>query len=330
MFDWLTYLFDKNIPFTDRLKTVYTYQFNKNDIFKRFCNTLGYPPDEVKDENSIPLLPIEAFKEVLFKTSDWETPEITFKSSGTSAMARSRHMVRDLKLYHKSIFTGLESFYERNQWGILAYTPGYNDNPESSLVWMLNDLIKNDASGLSRFLPVGKALDEKAFEPIKASGKKVLLFGAAFGLLDLIEYDSFGLPEDSVIIETGGMKTFRREMTRNELHERLSEGFKLPQNQIHSEYGMAELLSQAYAVGSEWFSTPHWMRISIRNPENPLEEMQNGQQGLIGIIDLANVYSCSFLLTEDVGVKRDDGGFQVLGRWKNSNLRGCNFLIDRD
>jgi len=148
--------------------------------------------------------------------------------------------------------------------------------------------------------------------------------------LDLIEISKVKLPGDSIIIETGGMKTFRREMTKEELHNSLTDGFGLSNENIHSEYGMTELLSQAYSTGDNWFQCVPWMSISIRNPENPMEEVPKGEEGLIGVMDLANMYSCSFILTGDKGVQRSDGKFQVLGRWNPENLRGCNFLIDQD
>ena len=157
-----------------------------------------------------------------------------------------------------------------------------------------------------------------------------MLFGAAFGLLDLLEAGPITMPPDAYIMETGGMKTHRREMSRAQLHHRLAGGFGLDKKQVHSEYGMTELMSQAYATGNEWFATPHWMKISIRDPENPMRTLAFGEEGLIGIIDLANIYSCSFLLTGDLGIMKPDETFKVLGRWKHSNLRGCNFLIDQD
>ena len=330
MTDWLTYIFDNTIPFPLRLKRVYEYQLVNNNVYKRFNQALGIISVSELDISTVPLLPIEAFKDTEVKTGNWENADIIFKSSGTSSMIRSKHLVKDLRLYQNAIFRGFEAFYHRNDWCLLAYTPGYNENPDSSLVWMLNALISADDSGMSRFLPVGKALDTDFLADVQKSGKKIMLFGAAFGLLDLLEWGNVTLSSDSIIIETGGMKTYRREISRNELHKRLSKGFELPLDHIHSEYGMAEILSQAYATGSEWFMTPHWMKIDIRDPDNPLMSLRNNEEGLIGIIDLVNIHSCSFLLTGDIGIKRDDGAFKVLGRWKETNLRGCNFLIDQD
>ncbi|MEX2364866.1 MAG: hypothetical protein WD597_14635, partial [Balneolaceae bacterium] len=221
-------------------------------------------------------------------------------------------------------------FYDLDDYVIWAYTPGYQENSNSSLIWMLNTLIERDYSGMSRFLELNQPLDEKEIQKIQKSGKKLLLFGAAFGLLDILERRSIQLPKDSIILETGGMKTHRREINRQQLHQLLSDGFGLPPSQIHSEYGMTELLSQAYSLGDEWFQCVPWMNVSIRDPENPMREMTAGEEGLIGIIDLANIYSCSFILTGDKGVQNESGDFQVLGRWNPQNLRGCNFLIEQD
>ncbi len=326
----LTYLFNQNIPFEERASSCFHYQFENNEVYNRFCTALGYHSKEIADIETIPLLSVEAFKEISVITGKPEAPELVFRSSGTSAMNRSRHLVRSKDLYKKAIFEGFNSFYGREDWIILAYTPGYNDNPDSSLVWMLKALIEADETGLSRFLPIGKPLEQVVIDHLNTTGRKIMLFGAAFGLLDILDSGNVILPPDTIIMETGGMKTHRREMSRSELHHRLATGFGLDKNQVHSEYGMTELLSQAYSRGTEWFETPHWMEISIRDPEDPLKTRPFGEEGLIGIIDLANIYSCSFLLTGDLGIMKPDKTFRVLGRWKHSNLRGCNFLIDQD
>jgi hypothetical protein len=221
-------------------------------------------------------------------------------------------------------------FYDLHDYVIWAYTPGYNSNPNSSLVWMLNALIEREDSGLSKFLELDKPLLQNEIDQIRTSGKKLMLFGAAFGLLDLAERSNVDIAKDTIVMETGGMKTFRREMTKQALHEQLAKDFGLPLEQIHSEYGMTELLSQAYSVGTQWFDCPSWMQVSIRNPENPMQEVEQGEEGLIGVIDLANFYSCSFILTGDKGIMNTENQFQVLGRWNPKNLRGCNFLIDQD
>ncbi|MBO6794336.1 MAG: hypothetical protein JJ895_10535 [Balneolaceae bacterium] len=322
--------FDPSLTFEEKSLQIFEYQKTNNPVYQRFCQALGV--NVVNSVSEIPLLPIQAFKDATLITEheslNIQDSSLKFESSGTSGMHRSKHYVLDPKLYKESILKGMNHFYNLENYVVLAYTPGYAENPNSSLVWMLNTLIKNDNTGMSRFLPLGDVIVSDFLDEITSSGKKVMLFGAAFGLLDLIEMGSPSLPVNAVILETGGMKTHRREMTKEALHERLATGFNLPKESIHSEYGMTELLSQAYSRGSFWFECVPWMQVSIRNPQNPMEEMSSGEEGLIGVIDLANINSCSFILTGDKGVQGEDGKFQVLGRWNPINLRGCNFLIE--
>lgn len=328
-------IFDSSISFSEKALQVFEFQKEFNPVYGKFCKALGV--NQVSDIDEIPLLPIQAFKDATIisqsnSTSNIQHPtsNLYFQSSGTSGMTRSRHYIADPELYIQSIVRGMKQFYELEEFVILAYTPGYNSNPHSSLVWMLNVLINRDESGLSRFLALNEPFDHSLIQEIIKSGKRLMLFGAAFGLLDLIELGDTKIPKNSIIMETGGMKTQRREMSKQDLHTALSEGFDLPKENIHSEYGMTELLSQAYSFGSEWFTCVPWMEVSIRNPKNPMEEVSFGEEGLIGIMDLANLNSCSFLLTGDKGIQKENGEFQVLGRWNTTNLRGCNFLIDQD
>lgn len=324
-------IFDESVSFEEKALNVFKYQSENNPVYGRFCKALGItgPINIAK----IPLLPIQAFKEKEIVTTKKKLSTDSyqlFQSSGTSGMQRSKHIVVDPDLYKQSIFDGMWEFYDLHDYVIWAYTPGYNSNPNSSLVWMLNALIEREGSGLSKFLELDKQLLQNEIDEIRASGKKLMLFGAAFGLLDLAERSDANLPKDTIVMETGGMKTFRREMTKQDLHEQLAKDFGLSLEQIHSEYGMTELLSQAYSRGSEWFDSPSWMQVSIRNPGNPMKEVEHGEEGLIGVIDLANFYSCSFILTGDKGIMNAENQFQVLGRWNPKNLRGCNFLIDQD
>ncbi len=322
--------FDTMVSFKEKAILLFEFQKENNSVYGAFCKALGI--NQIREVSEIPLLPIQAFKEKELRTTNNEHPtsELYFESSGTSGMQRSRHYLADPEMYKQSILNGINEFYELDEFIMLAYTPGYNDNPYSSLVWMLNVLIEHDKSGLSRFLEVGKPLDLNLLEKINSIGKRVMLFGAAFGLLDLVEMGSSKLPSDSIIMETGGMKTHRREVSKEDLHERLANGFGLSKESIHSEYGMTELLSQAYSTGTQWLNAVPWMKVTVRNPKNPMEEMPSGEEGLIGVIDLANIYSCSFILTGDKGVQNEKGEFKVLGRWNPQNLRGCNFLIDQD
>ncbi|GAA5520407.1 hypothetical protein LQ318_01650 [Aliifodinibius salicampi] len=323
MQSWPNLIFSDTLSFEEKVQQVFEYQSENNPVYRRYCEAL----DNIE---AIPLLPIKAFKEAAVTAHPKEDYELVFKSSGTSDMQRSIHKVHDPELYDQSLLKGFRHFYNLENAVIWGYTPGYADNPHSSLIYMIQKLINQGESGLSRFLPLDKPLQADDIKEVKQSGKQLILFGAAFGLLDLLELDVPSIPSNSVIIETGGMKTHKREISRKELHRKLSRGFGLDQSRIHSEYGMAELLSQAYATGGKWFKTVPWMQVSIRNPDNPAEVLPAYREGLIAVIDLANVHSCSFLLTHDKGVMDPEGRFQILGRWNPKDLRGCNFLIEED
>lgn len=322
-------LFDEERPFLERAQFAYQYQVENNPFYRVFASHFFGQNQKPGSVSEIPLMPIRGFKE-LDLIVEGKEPELTFKSSGTGSMSRSRHLVADSWIYRKVITEGFNEHFDTEFTTILCYAPGYSDNPDSSLLWMLNHLIENDPIGLSQFLPLGQPLKQELFEELYRPDRTIVLFGAAFGLLDLIEMNSCTLPETAHIIETGGMKTFRRERSKQELRAELSDGFNLPDKQIHSEYGMCELLSQMYAIGSEWLATPHWMQASIRDPEDPTRIYAPEIEGKIGIIDLANIYSCPFILTEDRGLADEEGRISVSGRWNPADLRGCNFLIDRD
>lgn len=346
-------LFKKDISFEEKAKQVFDYQFKNNPVYRRYCEALKsekfqitcYPelseahefdkqqkiPKQVRnDTEHYPLLPVKAFKDADVTTRSDADPDLIFKSSGTSDMQRSEHRVIDASIYDQSILKGFRHFYNHDNAVVWGYTPGYSDNPHSSLIYMIQKLIDQDNSGLSRFLPLDKPLKENAINEVERQGKQLILFGAAFGLLDLLEMQKVNLPSNSIIIETGGMKTHRREISKQELHKRLASGFGVDSSHIHSEYGMAELLSQAYATGGQWFRTVPWMKVSVRNPDDPFREQAPYEEGLMGVIDLANVHSCSFLLTADKGVMDNKGRFKVLGRWNPKDLRGCNFLVEED
>ena len=322
-------IFDDSIPFDEKLNFVYQYQRSESNVYNTFASHF-FPDDKITpDPDDIPLLPVRAFKDTKLIAGNGE-PQLTFRSSGTGDMMRSSHHLLDPELYKKSIKIGFSNHFDCENSVLLCYTPGYNDNPESSLLWMLNYLIDLSGDERSRFLELNQPLDQKELQDITESGKQPIMFGAAFGLLDLAENHKYQLPENSVIIETGGMKTHRREISKKELRQILSDRYSVPQRNIHSEYGMCELLSQCYAIGSEWFESPSWVNVTIRDAKNPGRVCEPGEEGKIGIIDLANIYSCPFLLTDDRGVADADGQFKVLGRWHTAEMRGCNFLIDRD
>lgn len=355
MENWSTLIFSDEISFEEKAIQTFEYQFKNNPVYHRYCEALGVNSMSVSSHSELvsesnasnddktqilkqvqgdislaPLLPIKAFKDADITTKPDTDSDLIFKSSGTSDMERSIHRVHNSELYDKSLLKGFRYFYNLDNAVIWGYTPGYEENPHSSLIYMIQKLVDQDNSGLSRFLPLDEPLKENVVAEVERQGKQLILFGAAFGLLDLIEMKEIELPSNSVVIETGGMKTHRREISRKELHKRLAGGFGLNGSRIHSEYGMAELLSQAYATGGQWFRTVPWMKVTIRDPDNPFKEQPPNREGLIGVIDLANVHSCSFLLTGDKGVMDENGRFKVLGRWNPKDLRGCNFLIEED
>jgi len=322
-------LFNEKKSFFQRALFAYQYQVTNNPIYRTFASHYYGEKELPETLPVIPLLPIRAFKDMdLIVTG--KRPAITFRSSGTTSMQRSRHLVADPQIYQTAVEKGFYNYFGQDTSTILCYAPGYSDNPDSSLLWMMNHLVENDPSGLSRFLTLGQPITSGLIKEISRPGRNIILFGAAFGLLDLLELGPVNLPESSHIIETGGMKTHWREIGKSQLRAELSKGFGIPESQIHSEYGMCELLSQMYAIGSLWFSTPHWMHASVRDPHDPARLCGPGEEGKIGIIDLANVYSCPFLLTEDRGVMNSEGKISIIGRWNPASLRGCNFLIGQD
>lgn len=321
-------IFGDDLALDEKSELIFRYQVENNRVYQKFTDTLGFSVEQLPATDEIPLLPVRAFKETRVVSGKF-TAELHFKSSGTSDMQPAIHEIPDPEIYRESVLKGFNFFYPDNPV-IFAFTPGYLENPHSSLIWMLNALIGRDKNGLSRFVQAGDLTDSRLLAEVNSSGRNLILFGAAFGLLDLLEAEHLNLPDGTIVIETGGMKTHRREISRQELHERLAGGFGLPAGQIHSEYGMCELLSQAYAKKNGFFEPVPWMKVTIRDPEDPSRICSPGEEGLIGIIDLANIYSCAFLLTEDRGVADKTGRFKVLGRWNPENPRGCNFLIDRD
>jgi len=304
--------------------SIFNYQYIGIEAYKRFVDALNIKPTEVDSINKIPFMPIEFFKNFDI-IGEKEKYQIIFKSSGTTGMQRSQHLVKDLPLYEKSFTLAFKLFYQNiEDYIVLALLPSYIENGESSLVYMANHLInesKNDESGF--YLNDYKSLIKK-LNKLQSTNKKVLLLGVTYALLDVIETEQFNFPE-LLVMETGGMKGRRKEMIREDLHERLCTGFGV--SHIHSEYGMTELLSQAYSKGEGVFSCPPWMKILIRDVNDPLSYMQAGKSGAINVIDLANIDSVSFLATQDLGKIADNGDFTILGRFDNSDIRGCNLLV---
>jgi len=302
---------------------IFKYQYTHVPIYRTFCEFLKKTPESVSKLEDIPFLPITFFKQQKILSSK-KQQEVLFTSSGTTNTIPSKHFVADLKIYQESFLRGFEHFYgDIKQWTILALLPSYLEREGSSLVYMVDQLIKNSNSLESGFYLYDlEALIHKIFQ-LEKKNKKTLLIGVSYALLDLIEKQKFKL-KNTIIIETGGMKGRRREMIKQELHTILKEGFGV--SHIHSEYGMTELLSQAYSYGDGVFSCPPWMKIITRDPEDPLTLIKN-KTGGINVIDLANIYSCSFIATQDLGKQLSDHTFEILGRFDESDVRGCNLMM---
>ena len=303
---------------------VFRYQHENNKVYRDFCDFLKVNSQEVKSLQQIPFLPIQFFKshEVVSNTN---RPEQIFTSSGTTGMVNSRHLVTDVSLYEESYRKGFSEFYGNiENYVVLALLPSYLERTGSSLIYMVEDLIKRSNSPESGFyLDNHDELIQKLIT-LDESGQNVILIGVTYTLLDLLEKQKFDL-KNTIIMETGGMKGRRKEMIREELHNILCNGFGV--SAIHSEYGMTELLSQAYSLGNGVFECPNWMHILIRDTEDALTYVNEGKTGGINVIDLANINSCSFIATQDLGKKNPNKAFEVLGRFDNSDIRGCNLMV---
>ena len=303
---------------------VFRHQYLNNAVYRKFCDLLGRKPGKILSVEEIPFLPISFFKTHSIVASE-NTPEEIFTSSGTTGMSTSKHYVTDRSVYERSFLSAFEGFYGNvKDYVILALLPSYLERQGSSLIYMVDDLIQRSADKDSGFyLDDLDALGSK-LEELDKTGKKILLIGVSFALLDLVESREFRL-KNTVIMETGGMKGRRKELIREELHRILCRGFGV--SAIHSEYGMTELLSQAYSSGNGSFKCPPWMKVIIRDPEDALSLQPVDKTGGINIIDLANINSCSFIATQDLGKIHADGTFEVLGRFDNSDIRGCNLMV---
>ncbi|MCD8413953.1 acyl transferase [Tenacibaculum dicentrarchi] len=304
--------------------TVFKHQFKNNKVYRSFCDLLYIHPSSISKIEEIPFLPIEFFKTKKILSSSDKIKE-TFSSSGTTGSITSKHLVTDLSWYETSYLKGFDYFYgDIKDYVVLALLPNYLERKGSSLVYMVADLIEKSIHPESGFYL--NNLDELAKKLIELDkkGQKTLLIGVSFALLDLIEKQQFIL-KNTIIMETGGMKGRRKELIRTELHQVLSNGFGV--QHIHSEYGMTELLSQGYSKGNGIFNCPPWMRVLIRDTEDALTILPNQKNGGVNIIDLANYNSCSFIATQDLGKVHTDTSFEIIGRFDNSDIRGCNLMV---
>ncbi len=309
--------------FNDCTLQLCRYQYANNLVYRAWVDALRVNVNELQSITDIPFLPISFFKSHMVFSGNF-VPEIVFESSGTTGIVSSKHAVKDAELYRQSYLKGFQAFYgDISEWCIIGLLPSYLERNGSSLVVMVDDLIKlsgHPQSGfyLNEFNKLGEVLGE-----LELKKQQTLVIGVTFALLDFAEQFPMNL-QYTTIMETGGMKGRRKEMIRAEVHEFLKKQFKL--QKIHSEYGMTELLSQGYSKGDGVFSHVPWMKILIRDEDDPLKVSDEGK-GLINVIDLANLHSCSFIATDDVGKVNEDGRFEVIGRMDNSDIRGCSLMF---
>lgn len=321
-------LFDFNISsFADKALDSFYFQYRENLVYRQYVDLMGISPASVKKVQDIPFLPIRFFKSHQVMSGQWE-PERIFESSGTTGTVNSRHYVKRLDLYRRSFLNGFLQFYgDPKDWCILALLPSYLERQNSSLVLMAEELIRltqHPDSGfyLNQFDTLGDTLKR-----LENQQQKTILLGVTFALLDFSEICPMKL-NHTIIMETGGMKGRKKEMTREEVHAQLQKQFG--PGSVHTEYGMTELLSQAYSTGNGMLVSPPWMKIILREEDDPLslknKEGEDLAAGLINIIDLANRYSCSFIATDDLGLMHPDGSFEITGRMDNSDIRGCSLM----
>ena len=309
--------------FDDLCNTVFQFQYQYNPVYHQWVDLIVSLPSERKIPQKIPALPISFFKEQQVKTGNWQEQKI-FESSGTTGMVTSRHYVANLAIYEQSFLEGFERQYGSIQnWCVLALLPTYLERENSSLVYMANKMIAMSGHSESGFYLYNYAELANKIAALESRGQPTLLLGVTFALLDFAAQFPMQLTY-TVVMETGGMKGRGRELTRPELHETLIERLSLPS--IHAEYGMTELLSQAYSKSGGRYYCPPWMKVFVRKEDDPLAILTEGT-GLLQIIDLANIYSCSFIATQDIGKLYADGSFEVLGRMDHADIRGCSLLV---
>lgn len=304
---------------------IFRYQAENCVVYREYIQNLRIDPLEVFSLEQVPYLPIAFFKSHNVLSDLLNPAQIVFSSSGTTGMSQSRHLVTDLSIYEQSFQQAFELFYGHvSDTCILALLPSYLERDGSSLIYMIDALIKDSGNEHSGYFLHNHQDLNKTLLMLQENGQKTILIGVTYALLDFLENYQLNFPE-LIVMETGGMKGKRKEMVREELHEILTNGFGV--TAIHSEYGMTELLSQGYSSGEGIFKCPPWMKIVLRDTNDPLSLIEGQKTGGINVIDLANINSCSFIATQDLGRVNPDGSFEVLGRFDNSDIRGCNLLI---
>lgn len=302
---------------------IFQFQYHNNPLYRQYTDTLRIDPRSVQTLPQIPFLPISFFKTHAVRSGNF-IPEAVFESSGTTQTGNSRHEVKELGLYKRSFKAGFEHFYGPvSDWCILGLLPAYLERSNSSLVVMADELIRLSGHPGSGFYLYEHDKLYQVLRDLEHQGQKTLLLGVSFALLDFAENYSLSL-KNTIVMETGGMKGRRKETTRPELHEFLTQ--RLGLGVIHAEYGMTELLSQAYSAGNGLFKAVPWMKTLVRNEDDPFDVREHGA-GILNIIDLANIWSCSFIASDDAGKVHRDGSFEVSGRVDNSDIRGCSLLV---
>jgi phenylacetate-coenzyme A ligase PaaK-like adenylate-forming protein len=316
-------IFNPNSSFEDLCLQAFKYQYHNNKAYRQWCNLLLVQPEDVKAITQIPFLPVQFFKTHTIISGSFE-PEIIFESSGTTQTINSQHFVKDISIYHQSFVQAFELFYgDIKDWCIIGLLPSYLERKGSSLVMMVDELIQKSHHPHSGFYLYEYEKLAATLQDLEANQQKTLLIGVTYALLDFAE--QFAMPlQHTIVMETGGMKGKRKEMTRQEVNKQLQLAFGL--QAVHSEYGMTELLSQAYSKGNGIFNCPPWMKVLVRNEEDPLQVNETGR-GVLNIIDLANIHSCCFVAVDDAATIHLDNSFEVLGRVDNSDIRGCSLMV---
>ena len=311
--------------FNNACLSIFKKQSQEIEVYGAFVSNLGVKPEEMLHYTQIPFLPIAFFKNHKIMAHH-ALAEAIFTSSGTTGMQTSQHFVKEVDLYEKSYLKGFEKFYGQvNETCFLALLPNYLEREGSSLIYMVKDLIEKSNHPNSGFFLYNHQELFETLLSLKQANQKTVLIGVTYALLDFIEKYSLNFP-NLVVMETGGMKGKRKEMIREELHQVLCNGFGI--EHIHSEYGMTELLSQAYSLGDGIFNCVPWMKVLIRDTNDPLSLLEGEKTGGINVIDLANFNSCSFIATQDLGKIYPNGSFEVLGRFDQSDVRGCNLMVE--
>lgn len=320
----LTY-YSTDVEFNKLAMEVFQHQATHNIVYSHYLSNLQQNLNLIRHYNQIPFLPIEFFKTQQVVCDQVDADSVCFSSSGTTGQITSKHFVNDISVYETSFQKGFEQFYGNPaDYCILALLPNYLERTGSSLVYMFDKLIKESGHPQSGFYLNNLNDLAKTIKTLKESGQKTLLLGVTYALLDLAELE-VELSENFIVMETGGMKGKRKELLKEELHAILKDKFKV--SAIHSEYGMTELLSQAYSKKNGLFECPPWMKVLIRDVNDPFSYVKPKKSGGVNVIDLANINSCSFIETKDLGRYNENAHFEILGRFDNSDIRGCNLMI---